>query len=146
MTKAILRNMVTCRRAARAIVLSCALAGAMAAEATPLLRCQVDQGGQAWRVETAPVADPYGVRPLDIGGKFRFKAVMVGDEQRVEYVKLYAYYQTRRTPVLLHEAKYLAPKAGADPAGVPLTGDHTVFSPWLEREMRYRCTLHEVAR
>ena len=65
--------------------------------------------------------------------------------RQVEYVKLYAYYQTRRTPVLLHEVKYLAPKAGAAPVGTPLTGEHTVFSPHLEREMRYHCTLHEAA-
>lgn len=148
MAKAILRNMTTCRRAARAVALSCAVAAAPAAptvQAAPLLRCEVDHGGRTWRVDTAPVADPYGVQPLDIGGRFRFKAVMVGDERQVEYVKLYAYYQTRRTPVLLHEAKYLAPKASADPAGTPLTGEHTVFSPHLEREMRYHCTLHEAA-
>ena len=138
--------MATFRRATRATALSCVLAGAPAADAAPLLRCQVDQGGQTWHVETAPVADPYGVRPLDIDGKFRFKAVMVGDEGQVEYVKLYAYHQTRRKPVLLHEATYLAPPVGTDPAGTALTGEHTVFSPWLEREMRYRCTLREVAR
>jgi hypothetical protein len=91
------------------------------------------------------VADPYVVKALDIDGKFRFKAVMVGDEQQVEYVKLYAYYQTRRKPVLLHQATYLSPVMASD-AAPSLTGEHTVFSPWLEREMRYRCTLHEMAR
>lgn len=145
MAAAILVNKAALRRVKRAIVLSCLLTGATAAEAAPLLRCLVDQGGRTWQVETAPAADPYDVRPLDIDGKFRFKAVMVGDQRQVEYVKLYAYYQTRRKPVLLHEVKYLAPGAGNDPAGTPL-GEHTVFSPRLEREMHYRCTLHEAAR
>ncbi len=133
------------RRAIRAMVLAALPGGAMTAAAAPLLHCEVEQGGRTWQVETAPVTDPYGVRPLDVDGKFRFKAVMVGDEHRVEYVKLYAYYQTRRKPVLLHQATYLAPVA-ASSAAPSLTGEHTVFSPWLEREMRYRCTLREVAR
>lgn len=129
----------------RALVFAALLGSTVTATAVPLLRCEVEQGGRTWQVETAPVTDPYGVRPLDIDGKFRFKAVMVGDERQIEYVKLYAYYQTRRKPVLLHQATYLAPVA-ASSAAPSLTGEHTVFSPWLEREMRYRCTLREVAR
>ena len=76
----------------------------------------------------------------------RFKAVMVGDERQIEYVKLYAYHHTRSKPVLLHQATYLAPLVASEPAAPSLSGQHTVFSPWLEREMRYRCTLREVAR
>lgn len=131
----------------RAMVFAALLGSTVTAAAVPLLRCEVEQGGRTWQVETAPVTDPYGVRPLDIDGKFRFKAVMVGDERQIEYVKLYAYHHTRSKPVLLHQATYLAPLVASEPTAPPsLSGQHTVFSPWLEREMRYRCTLREVAR
>lgn len=71
---------------------------------------------------------------------------MVGNAQQVDYVKLYTYFPSARQPVLLHEATYLAPvvQTGSTPAA--LTGLNTVYSPSLERELQYQCTLLEVAQ
>ena len=112
--------------------------------AAPLLRCQIDQGGSTQMLEFAPVSDPYPVKAIDINGRFRFKVVMVGDERHIDYIKLYTYSHARRQPVLLHEAKYMAPVAGPAPAA--LTGLNYVYSPQLERELQYQCSLQEVAR
>ncbi|MDB5951724.1 MAG: hypothetical protein JWR65_3579 [Massilia sp.] len=68
---------------------------------------------------------------------------MIGQGQQVEYIKLYTYYQTKRQPMLLHVAKYLAPQVQAelDPAG--LTGSIDLYSPLLGREIVYSCALRE---
>lgn len=113
--------------------------------ASPLLRCQIDQGGSTQVLEFAPVSDPYSVKAIDINGRFRFKAVVIGDERHVEYIKLYTYSQSPRQPVLVHEAKYLAPVALAGRSPAELTGWNHVYSPRLERELQYGCTLLERA-
>jgi len=77
--------------------------------AAPKLRCEVDQGGKTQTIEVAPVSDPYGVQGTDINGRFRFKAVLVGDADHIDYVALYTRYLSDGRPVLLHEAKYQAP-------------------------------------
>ena len=120
------------------------------ASASPLLRCQVTYAGATRVLEFAPVADPYRVEAVDIDGRFRFKAVVIGDERRVDFVSLYSYYEAERQSVLLHQAKHLAPVARASSASNPapgaLTGQNHVYSPGLERELQYACVLVEVAR
>ncbi len=124
-------------------------AGLTPVAAAPLLRCQIDQGGTTRMLEFAPVSDPYSVRAIDINGRFRFKAVVIGDARGVEYIKLYTYSQTRRQPVLLHVAKYMAPVAlpvsVPEPPFAALTGHQYLYSPQLERELQYGCALIEVA-
>ena len=118
--------------------------------ASPLLRCQVTYAGATRVLEFAPVADPYRVEAVDIDGRFRFKAVVVGDDRRVDYVSLYSYYEVERQSVLLHQAKYLAPVARASSASnaAPgaLTGHNYLYSPGLERELQYACALVEVTQ
>lgn len=113
--------------------------------ATPLLRCKIDQGGVTQVLELAPVNDPYTVKAIDINGRFRFKAVVVGDARLVEYIKLYIFDNPKRQPVLLHEAKYMAPVAQLSPLPAALTGVNYVYSPRLERELQYECALLEAA-
>lgn len=113
--------------------------------AAPLLRCQIDQGGTLQTIEAAPVTDPYTVKAVDINGRFRFKAVVVGEAGKVEYVKLYVYNALKRQPVLLQEAKYLAPVPSATAAPDALTGVQYLYSLSLERELKYGCALLEVA-
>lgn len=131
----------------RAGLAACVLisAGLMPAAAAPLLRCQIDQGGSTRMLEFAPVSDPYSVRAIDINGRFRFKAVVIGDARHIEYIKLYTYSQTRRQPVLLHVAKYMAPVALPQAPFDALTGRQYLYSPQLEREMQYGCALIEGA-
>jgi hypothetical protein len=83
----------------------------VSASAAPLLRCQVTYAGATQEIQAAPVADPYPVASVDIGGRFRFKAVMVGSAAQVDHIALYAYLQTRRQPLLLQQAIYQPPFA-----------------------------------
>jgi hypothetical protein len=114
-----------------------------AALAAPLLRCHVAYAGTTHVIEATPVADPYPVASVDIGGRFRFKAVMVGDAARVDYVKLYAYLDARRQPILLQQAKYLPPFT-ASVAPYALTGEQHLYGGPVERELIYSCTLEGV--
>jgi hypothetical protein len=109
--------------------------------ATPLLLCTVDQGGTSQVLEFVPESSPYTAKAFDINGQFRFKAVVVGDARQIEYIKIYTYDFPRRQPVLLHEVKYMAPVPGS----ASLTGVNYVYSPRLERELRYECALLETA-
>lgn len=109
--------------------------------AGPALHCRLTAGGQTHELAAAPVADPYGVKSLPIGDSFRFKAVVVGGEQQVDYVKLYAYRLRGKSAILLHQATFRAPSLGPP----SLTGEQTVVEPELERELRYICTLVERA-
>ena len=114
-----------------------------AVSAAPLLRCELDQGGGVMVREFSPVADPYGVVPVEVNGRFRFKAVVIGDARHIEYVKLYVYSKTKRQPVLLHEAVYLTPVASQDTRPSALTGVNYIYSPQLERELKYGCAILE---
>lgn len=114
------------------------------ATAQPRLRCQIEQGATSQVLEFAPVADPYSVPAIHINTGFHFKAVVIGDAQRVQYINLYTYYETDRRMLLLHEAKYQAPTIQTDPARDALTGRNFLYSPGREREFRYGCALWEV--
>lgn len=134
---------------ARAMVFTGFLAGMLlpaAVSASPRLRCQLGQGDTVQVLDFTPVQDPYGAKAVDIRGNFRFKAVVIGNEQKIDYIKIYAYYQSKRQAVLLHEAKYPAPVV-ADSAANPaaLTGTNYLYSPELGRELQYGCVLFELA-
>ncbi|MES2877630.1 MAG: hypothetical protein V4713_04345 [Pseudomonadota bacterium] len=108
--------------------------------AAPLLRCDVTYAGSTHVIEARPVADPYPVASVDIGGRFRFKAVMVGDLAHVDYIKLYAYLDASRQPLLVQEAKYLPPfQVTSTP--YRLTGEQHLYAGPVERELMYSCTL-----
>lgn len=127
------------------IVLPAVLALPPPAPASPRLQCELAEGGETRQVEVAPAADPYHARAVDLNGHFRFKAVVVGSESQVDYVKLYAYYRSGKRPVLVQEARYLRPVAGSDPSPDALTGTQSLYSPVLGYELQYRCALREVA-
>jgi len=110
------------------------------AVAAPVLRCDVTYAGSTTVIDTRPVPDPYPVASVDIGGRFRFKAIMVGDATRVDYIKLYAYLDTSRQPLLIQEVTYLPPFK-ATPKPYPLTGEQHLFAGPVERELIYSCTL-----
>ena len=112
-----------------------------ALQAAPLLQCEMTYGGSTQTLHTTPVANPYPVKSVDVGGRFRFKAVVVGNAAQVESIKVYAYGQTRRQPVLVQQATYLPPF----PIGTTLTGRQFVYAGPAERELQYQCTLQETA-
>ncbi len=122
---------------------ACALATLalpLCACATPLLRCDVAYAGTTHSIEARPVMDPYPVPSVDIGGRFRFKAVVVGDATRVERILIYAYLDTARQPILVQQAKYLPPFRVTEKP-YPLTGEQHLYAGPVERELIYSCTL-----
>ncbi len=122
------------------------LASASAAAAARL-SCEVDQGGELRQFLFEATSDPYAPRPIDIGRHFRFKAVVVGSDAAIEYVKLYTYYRTVRQPVLLQQLSYRAPPTQRRDAGPhALTGTVDVYSPDLGRHLSFGCALREVTR
>lgn len=117
----------------------------LAAAASPRLLCQVTYAGTTRTVVAQPVADPYPVPSLDIGGRFRFKAVMVGrggdSAAQVDRIALYAYRtDDLPQPLLIHQAKYLPP-FGLTGQPLALTGEQRLYAGPLERELIYSCTL-----
>jgi hypothetical protein len=128
------------RAAGLAAALSLLAASAMA---TPHLRCEVIYAGASHIVEAAPGTDPYTTKSVDIDGRFRFKTIMLGSGERLDAVKLYAYYETRRQPILIQEAKYLPPFTYSD-SPESLTGHQNLYAGPLGRELQYGCTLTEM--
>ncbi len=110
------------------------------AAAGPQLTCQVTYAGATQTVVARPVADPYPVSSVDIGGRFWFKPVMVGDDTQVSRILLYVYQDAKPHPVLVHEAKYLPPYPRTVQPWV-ITGQQHVYAGPLERELIYSCTL-----
>lgn len=113
--------------------------------AGPVLRCQIDQGYKTYVQDFLPSDNPYRAEPMDVRGRFRFKAVVYSAGAQVDYVKLYAYYFLRGQPVLIHMAQHDAPAVSASPDLGALTGLQRVYSPRLGHEMRYQCALREAA-
>ena len=110
-----------------------------------VLQCRVEQGGESFVFQARPVQNPYLAPTLNINGRFRFKMVVVGSAQAVDYIKIYAFDNPRRQPVLLQFAHYANPLFSTSDNPAALTGVQTVYSPRLEREMQYQCALYERA-
>jgi hypothetical protein len=115
--------------------------------AVPLLRCELTYAGDTQSIDAKLVTDPYLVPSVDIGGRFRFKAVLVGSVARLDRVVLYAYFNADADagtqPILIQQVKYLPPfKASATP--YPLTGEQRLYAGTAERELIYSCTLEGV--
>jgi hypothetical protein len=123
------------------------LAVSHSALAAPLLRCELSYAGASQSIEASPVTDPYPVPSVDIGGRFRFKAVMVGNAAQLDRIVLYAYFNVDADagsqPALIQQLKYLPPfNASATP--YPLTGEQRLYAGTAERELIYSCTLEGV--
>lgn len=121
--------------------------------AQPRLHCDITYAGTTQQFDAYINNDPssaantdtyaaYTTEATDIAGRFRFKAILLGTRQHLETIKLYAYYETDRHPVLLSEAIYNAPFIYST---IPnsMTGLNHLYSPPLERELLYGCALEE---
>lgn len=113
------------------------------AHASPLLRCLVSYAGSTHTIATGLTRQPYDVESIDIGGRFRFKAIMVGAGDNIDYIKLYAYFQTRSNNIPIHQASYLPPFA-VSMTPINLTPNNHLYAGDVERELQYQCTLQEV--
>lgn len=130
-----------CTKTVALTLWACALPSAVCAQG--LLHCDVTYAGSTHVVETQAVTDPYPVPSVNIGGRFWFKAVMVGNDSQVDYIKLYAYLDTRQQPLLIQEAIYLPPFQST-PSPYLLTGTQHLYAGPVERELMYSCTLQGV--
>ncbi len=127
-----------------AALLAATLLGSTAS-AQPLLRCEITYGGSTQILEshlTTNADAVYVAEAEKIAGRFRFKAILLGSGDRLETIKLYAYYENNRQPVLLQEVKYQAPFPNSTGA-YGLTGLNYLYSPPLGRELQYGCALLE---
>jgi hypothetical protein len=101
--------------------------------------------GEVHRHVFRPTTNPYRAQSVDIGERFRFKAVLLGQGNDIELVNIYAYYQTRRQPMLMQHVKYLKPTPLNNPEADALTGRVALYSPVLGKELAYQCALHKEA-
>lgn len=113
-------------------------AGLAHAAVAAQLQCQVTYAGTTHTVLADPVQDPYPVPSVDIGGRFRFKPIVVGTAQRVDRVLIYAYLVDGTQAWPIHQAKFLPPFT---PSPQLLTGQQYLYAGPLERELMYSCTL-----
>ena len=123
------------------VLLGCFTTASHAAE----LRCAIEVNGEVHHHVFKPTMDPYIAPSIDIGERFRFKAVVLGQGDDIELVNIYAYYQTRRQPMLMQHLKHLKPAAHLNPEPDALTGRVALYSPVLGKELAYRCALHKEA-
>jgi hypothetical protein len=108
------------------------------------LQCEFNMNGDSETHLFKPVSDPYLAESIDIGGRFRFKAVVLDSPSQVDSVDLYVSYQTRRQPMILQHAKFIKPTVQKTSQANSLTGRIAVYSPFLGKELVYGCSLMEV--
>ena len=116
----------------------------LGANASAVLRCNFEVNAESYQHTFVPVSNPYTAPSVDLGGRFRFKAVVLGDAQQVSLINLYVFYQTERQPMLMQHLKFVAPVAHSQPTPDALTGRVALYSPFLGKELQYSCALHEV--
>jgi hypothetical protein len=116
------------------------------AQASPQLNCHFEVNAERFEHSFNPVSDPYTVASVNLADRFRFKAVVLGDDTRVDLINLYVSYQTERQPMILQHAKFVAPVTQTQPSPDGLTGRMALYSPFLGKELIYGCALHEVMR
>ncbi|WP_423679950.1 hypothetical protein [Undibacterium sp. WLHG33] len=112
------------------------------AHSAPWLRCQVSYAGSTQIVETGITNDPYAVESVDIQGRFKFKAVMTGSDSDINYIKLYAFFQTRSADIPIHQASYYPPLP-LRKQETPFTPKNSLYAGDVERELQYQCTLED---
>ena len=114
--------------------------------AKPQLQCIFEVNSEIHQRVFALASDPYAVEGVPIGNRFRFKAIVLGEGERVESVNLYVYYNTRRQPMVMQHTQFLQPPVLRSAAEDALTGRVSVYSPLLGKELMYRCALQEVSQ
>lgn len=113
---------------------------AVLSAASPLLCCAVSYADTTHEIETRLIDDPYRAALHDIGGRFSFKAVMLGTTNKIDTIKLYAYLQGREKDFPIHQATYMPPfSRSSEP--FQLTPINHLYAGEYEREMQYQCTL-----
>lgn len=102
--------------------------------------CHVTYGGEAKRLEFRATQSPYRVKPVDVAGRFAFKAIYMREPARARSVSLYAYERTDAGDKLIQEGQYAPPFSLRADEGHGFTGRQLVYSR-DQRELQYWCEL-----
>lgn len=100
--------------------------------------CHVTYGGEAHRLEFPATQSPYTVKPVDVAGRFAFKAIYLREPARARAISLYAYERTDTGDRLIQEGKYAPPFALRADENNGFTGRQLVYSR-DQRELEYWC-------
>lgn len=127
------------------VLLLAALMPGWAQAGAPELVCQLRYGSDELIVRQQVSADPYAATAQSIGERFQFKAVVLGEPDRIDLVTLTVYdLSVPGAPVPIHHVRYAAP-FNTHPALPALTGWNHIYSSVYGRELRYGCALQEGA-
>lgn len=109
-------------------------------QAPAWLECTYSASNETHTVRVEPTRDPYGVKELDVAGRFAVKFVYVTSPDDQAGLRIYAYGLGEGGPVLLHEGIYRPPFAAGPPRGrSEITGRQLVYDHPLGRELAYAC-------
>lgn len=127
------------RLGATSLLAQALLLGALGCNRKPhAVACTVTYGGEVQRLEFPATSDPYVVKPVDVAGRFRFKAVYIREPWSAAAINVYAY--AGASDRLLQEGKYSPPFSASAGARYGFTGRQLVYSP-DQRELEYWCEL-----
>ena len=111
-----------------------------APEVPSWLECTYSASNETHTVRVEPTPDPYGVKELEVAGRFAVKFVYAKSIEDTAGLRIYAYELGDAGPVLLHEGKYRLPAvAGPSHGRGDVTGRQLVYDRPLGRELAYSC-------
>ena len=114
-------------------------------KATAHLRCHVSYADRTEIIDAFPTSSPYEIQPVDIGGRFTFKAAIIGKATSIDHIALYAYFQASPKDLPIHEAIYRGPfKLKTTPTLI--TPYNHLYAGEVERELKYYCTLSKIKK
>lgn len=102
----------------------------------PVLRCVLESGGSTLTHDAIATADPCTVQPVVLNDRFRFKAVVVADDEGrfIDHVKRYTHELGGAGRTLLHQVSYSRRMVEASLGQASLTGVQWVYARSLERQ------------
>lgn len=104
------------------------------------LTCHVTYAGETQTLAICPTHQPYGHESVNIGHRFRFKAVHVKDENLSPRIGIYVYFEDKQQSLLIQHVQirppFPSPKEGEL---IDLMGEQHLYAGPLERELIYRC-------
>lgn len=110
------------------------------AQAPGWLECTYSASNETHTVRVEPTRDPYGVKELDVAGRFAVKFVYMTSPADTAGLRIYAYQLGDERPVPLHEGKYRIPPVAELPRGrSDLTAEELVYDHPLGRQLAYSC-------
>src|SRR4051812_36918310 len=113
-------------RGGRSLAVSAALAALAASGCNRELPAgvfHVASGGAVKRlVFPASTETPYAVKPVDVAGRFSFKATYLREPWRAASINVYAYQRSSDGDSLLQESKYAPPFSAGTKARYGFTG------------------------